>query len=164
MPFTPFHLGPALFFGLLLFRFLSFPAFVVANVIVDVEPFLVLFFGHERYPLHGFFHSLLGGAILGALVAVGIYFLQGWLNKILAWFRVQQKSSFTKILYTSLLGVFFHIFLDSFLYGEMNIFYPLLGNSFLNVVGVGVVYDFCSVSFIFGLILYGYRLIVSTRK
>jgi len=162
MPFTPFHLGPALFFGLLLFRYLSFPVFLVANVIVDIEPFLVLFLG-LHYPLHGFFHSLLGGTILGAVVAVGIYFMRDWLNKILVVFRVQQKSSFTKILYTSILGVYFHIFLDSFLYDEMNLFYPILGNPLFNIVRSSIVYEFCTVSLIFGLILYVYRFIVSTR-
>ena len=51
MPFTPYHLGPGLFFGLLLFRYLDFPAFLIANIVVDVEPFLVLAFG-----LHQFLH------------------------------------------------------------------------------------------------------------
>ncbi len=138
MPFTPFHLGPALLFGLLLFSYLNFPAFLVGNVIVDIEPFLVLSMG-LRYPLHGFFHTYLGGTIIGIATGVGIYFLRNWLNKILAEFKVQQESSFAKILYTSLLGVYFHIFLDSFLYEEMKPFYPLTSNPFLNAVGFGAV-------------------------
>jgi membrane-bound metal-dependent hydrolase YbcI (DUF457 family) len=160
MPLTPFHLGPALFFGLLLFRYLNFPAFLVANVIVDIEPFFVLFLGLQ-YPLHGFFHSFLGGTVLGVVTAVGIYLLRDWSNKILAMFKVQQKSSFTQIFYTSVLGVHLHIFLDSFLYSEMNPFYPLAGNPLLNVVGFSAVYEFCAVSFIFGLILYVYKLMTS---
>ncbi|NOQ38614.1 hypothetical protein GQ472_07065, partial [archaeon] len=63
MPFTPFHLGPALFLGLVFFRYLNLPAFLIANVIVDVEPFVVLLFGLD-YPLHGFFHSFLGGSLI----------------------------------------------------------------------------------------------------
>jgi len=51
MPFTPFHLGPALGLGLPLRRYVYVPTFILANVIVDVEPFLVLFLG-LRYPLH----------------------------------------------------------------------------------------------------------------
>jgi len=160
MPFTPFHLGPALIFSLLLFRYLNFPAFLVGNVIVDIEPFLVLFLG-LRYPLHGFFHSYLGGTIMGIATGVGIYFMRNWLNKVLAKFKVQQESSFAKILYTSLFGVYFHIFLDSFLYGEMKPFFPLTDNPFLNIVGSGVVYEFCRVSLIFGLILYIYKFMFS---
>ncbi len=41
MPLTPFHLGPDLFFGLLFFSYVDFPTFLVANVIVDIEPILV---------------------------------------------------------------------------------------------------------------------------
>jgi hypothetical protein len=63
MPFTPYHLGPALFLGLLFLRFIDFPTFLIASVIMDVEPFLVLFF-NLNYPLHGFFHSLLGGTLV----------------------------------------------------------------------------------------------------
>jgi len=42
MPFTPYHLGPGLFVGLLFLGFIDFPTFLVASVIVDMEPFLVL--------------------------------------------------------------------------------------------------------------------------
>ena len=63
MPVTPLHLGPSLWIGLILFKFLDFMSFLLASVIVDVEPFLVMFFG-LRYPLHGFFHSFVGGSIV----------------------------------------------------------------------------------------------------
>ena len=62
MPLTPFHLGPALFLGLIFFRFVNLPSFLAANVVVDLEPFFVLLFGLD-YPLHGFFHSFLGGSL-----------------------------------------------------------------------------------------------------
>ncbi|MCX8170580.1 MAG: hypothetical protein N3E47_01215 [Candidatus Bathyarchaeota archaeon] len=55
MPFTLFHLGPALGLGLPLRRRLHVPTLVLANVIVDLEPFFVLFLGLD-YPLHGYFH------------------------------------------------------------------------------------------------------------
>ena len=42
MPLTPFHLGPGLLFGLLLFRYIDFPTSLIASVIVDVEPILAL--------------------------------------------------------------------------------------------------------------------------
>ena len=60
MPFTPFHLGPALFLGLLLFRLVDLPTFLAANVILDLEPLAVLLLDLD-YPLHGLFHSFLGG-------------------------------------------------------------------------------------------------------
>ena len=51
MPFTPYHLGPGLFVGLLFLSFIDFPTFLVASVIVDVEPFMVLAL-NLNYPLH----------------------------------------------------------------------------------------------------------------
>jgi len=59
MPFTLFHLGP----GLLLLTYVDFPTFLVASVIVDIEPFLVLTLD-LNYPLHGFLHPFLGGEVL----------------------------------------------------------------------------------------------------
>ncbi|MFW9990322.1 MAG: hypothetical protein ACFFC3_16900, partial [Candidatus Odinarchaeota archaeon] len=63
MPFTPYHLGPGLFIGLLFLSFIDFPTFLIASVIVDIEPFFVLYFNLD-YPYHGFFHSFLGGTII----------------------------------------------------------------------------------------------------
>jgi len=159
MPFTPFHLGPALLIGLLLFSHLDFVSFMVSSVVVGVEPLWIVVF-RLHIPLHGFFHTYLGATILGTLTAVGVYFLRSWLSKVLEWFKIKQRSSFKKILYTSLFGVYFHIFLDSFLYAEMEPFYPLPGNPFLGVVGLGAIYEFCTISFILGSILYIYKFIV----
>jgi hypothetical protein len=92
MPFTPFHLGPALLLGLLLLRFIDFPTFLIANVIVDVEPLLVLVFGLD-YPLHGFFHSFLGGAIVALVLTLVINRIRETVSPLLAFFRLEQRSS-----------------------------------------------------------------------
>lgn len=44
MPLTPFHLGPALLLGLIFLRYVDFPTFLVANVIVDIEPMFIMLF------------------------------------------------------------------------------------------------------------------------
>jgi len=155
MPFTPFHLGPALLIGLLFFPFLDLVSLLVSSVIVDVEP-LYLMTQHAPY-LHGFFHSYIGGTIIGILVATGMYPIRSWLQKIIALFGILQRSSFHRILFTSILGAYSHILLDSFLYGEMKPFYPWDFNPFLNAVSALSIYGFCSISFILGLIIYAYR-------
>ena len=159
MPFTPFHLGSALLIGLLLLSYVDFATIMISSVIVDLEPLCIVVF-RLQMPLHGFFHTYLGGTFLVILTAVAVYLLKGYLSKILACFRIQQSSSFKNILYTSLFGVYFHILLDSFLYGEMNPFYPLTGNPFLGVLSSAAVYEFCTVSFIAGFILYIYKFIL----
>jgi len=92
MPFTPFHLGPALFFGLLLFSAVHLPTFMVANVIVDIEPLLVLVFKLD-YPLHGFFHSLLGGSIIAVVLSCAMVKVDKRIQKMMRFFKLKQKYS-----------------------------------------------------------------------
>lgn len=59
MPFTPFHFGPGILLGLLLLRYLDFPTFVAANVMIDWRAALV-FLDLMDGPLHGWVHTYLG--------------------------------------------------------------------------------------------------------
>ena len=158
MPFTPFHLGPALLFGLVLSVAFDLPTLLMASVILDLEPFYVVYFHVSGYLLHGFFHSYLVSSILAALMAVIAYSLRDLLNRIMVTFQISQKSSFKKTLFTSFVGVYFHVFLDSFLYEEMMPFYPLQSHPFVNVASAygryTVIYGFCSITFVLGAILY----------
>lgn len=156
MPFTPFHIGPTLLIGLFLFSSLDLFSFLLASVIVDLEPFYLMT-QHVSY-LHGFLHSYLGASILVIPLAIGVFSMRVWLEKILKLFRIEQKSSFQKILFSSLLGAYSHVFLDSFLYAEMTPFYPLEPNPFLNVVSSSTVYGLCGISFLLGIIVYLNRL------
>ena len=166
MPFTPFHLGPALLFGLALSAVFDLPTLLLASVIPDVEPFCVMYFHVQGYPLHGFFHSYLGASILAIAIALLIYPLRDWVNRIMSIFRVSQKSSFRKILFTSFVGVYSHVFLDSFLYGEMMPFYPLEVNPFYTLFVAypvyTIIYGFCTVTGLFGIVLYAY--LIGKRK
>ncbi|MGF3572534.1 MAG: metal-dependent hydrolase [Candidatus Bathyarchaeia archaeon] len=162
MPFTPFHLGPALFFGLALLSIFDLPTFLIASVIPYIEPFCVIYFHVYGYPLHGFFHSYLGASFLAFLAALIVYPFRDMLKYVMEAFRIsQQKASFKKLLFTSFVGVYFHVFLDSFLYGEMMLFYPLHGNPFVNVLdfwgSYSLVYGFCGLSFLSGVFVYIFR-------
>lgn len=156
VPFTPFHLGPALLSGWAFSSIFDLLTLLIASVIPDVEPFSVLVFDLSG-PSHGFFHSYVGSSILAVLVAVVVYLLRDTLAKILLKFRVSQKSSFKKILFTSFSGVYSHVFLDSLLHRQMNPLYPLQGNPFVGLIpnsAYGAIYGFCSISFILGIVLY----------
>ena len=157
MPFTPYHWGPALFIGLLLFPILDVPSFLISSVAVDIEPVYLMFQGSPY--LHGFFHSYLGASIIGVLVALIVYALRNVLYAILAAFRLPQKSSFKKVLFTSLFGVYFHVFLDSFLYTDIRPFYPLEANPLYGVIQSRAIYQFCGISFLLGLLPYIYRVV-----
>ena len=66
MPFTPYHFGPSGFVGLVFRKWIDMPVFVLANVIVDVEVLAVGLFG-LGWPIHRYCHTLLIGAVVGAL-------------------------------------------------------------------------------------------------
>lgn len=157
MPFTPFHLGPALFFGLLLLKVLDLPTFLVASIIVDLEPFFVISLGLD-YPLHGFFHTFLGGTIAALALALVMYWLNGLTGRLMKSFRLGQESSPGMVLAASLLGVYTHILLDAPLYTDIRPFYPLDVNPLLFTGISAHVYAFCALLFLAGIALYFVRL------
>ena len=146
MPFTLYHLGPASLIGLLFFGIFDFPALLLASVVIDIEPLSVLAFDLD-YPMHGFFHSFLGGAIVAVFVSILVYFLRKDIRALMKPFKLEQSSSFKKIFWTSLFGVYFHIMLDSPLYGDMKPFYPFVGNPFYGLFSSGQIYLFSGMSF-----------------
>ncbi|KKL55839.1 hypothetical protein LCGC14_2251410, partial [marine sediment metagenome] len=129
MPFTPYHFGPGLFIGLLFLSFLDFPTFLIASVIVDIEPFTVLIF-NSNYPLHGLFHSFLGGTIVAPILALIMTKIREKFTPILSFFKIEQEISPIKIFVASLLGIYIHILLDSPIYTDIRPFFPFDFNPF----------------------------------
>jgi membrane-bound metal-dependent hydrolase YbcI (DUF457 family) len=166
VPFTPFHWGPALLFGLVFSSVFDLSTLLIASVIPDLEPLCVYLF-RLRGELHGFFHSYLGSSSLAILVALLAYLFRNLLEKIMK-FQVSQESSFKKILFTSFVGVYSHVLLDSFLYGEMAPFYPLKGNPLVGTTSLyatyTLVYGFCSVCFVLGILLYFTKIRQGSRR
>jgi len=158
MPFTPFHLGPGLLVGLLFLHYLDFPTFLVANVILDMEPMLVLFF-HLDVPLHGFFHSFLGGTVVAVLLTAVMSPTRAILSPLLSFFKIKQNTSFRKILVASLSGIYLHILFDSGMHRDIRPFYPLDVNPFLSsstLIGLDMTM-MCIWCFLGGLLVYAIR-------
>jgi len=165
MPFTPYHLGPGLFVGLLLLSFIDFPTFLVASVIVDLEPFLVLTL-NLNYPLHGFFHSFLGGTLLALPLALVMYRIRDKISPLLSFFKLEQKVSFKSVLAAALSGIYIHILLDSRGYTDIQPFYPSNYNPLLTTgIFAGLdAYIYCIWSFFGAAIIYVIRLVLIWRK
>jgi membrane-bound metal-dependent hydrolase YbcI (DUF457 family) len=160
MPFTPFHLGPALLSGFILLGYLDLPTFIVASVLVDLEPLAVLVFGLPG-PLHGFFHSLLGASVAAALLAWIMLRVKGFLEPIYVFLRLEGDRRPRKFLVAALLGTWTHVLLDTPLYGHMRPFYPFGGNPLFGVdlyLGLGA-YRFCLLSGVAGVALFVSRYI-----
>ena len=158
MPFTPFHIGPSAWMGLLLFKILDFPSLLIASIIVDIEPVCVLVF-NLNYPMHGFFHSFLGSSIIAVLNAILMHSLRDSVKELMRAFKLEQDSSFKKILWTSFFGVYFHILLDSPLYNDIKPFYPSNDNPFYGIFSSQQIYHFCTFSFLIAIIFYSFRLL-----
>ncbi|MFX1501534.1 MAG: hydrolase [Promethearchaeota archaeon] len=165
MPFTPYHLGPGLFLGILFLNLIDFPTFLIASVIVDIEPFLVMYFNLD-YPLHGFFHSFLGGTIIALILSVVMTQIRKYLTPIMSFLKIEQKISFKRILIASLLGIYIHILLDSPLYTDIRPFFPFNFNPFYsdsNLTGVIITW-ICIWCLLGAIALYTIRLIIFQVK
>jgi len=110
MPFTPFHLGPALLTSFLFFQLLDLPSLLITSVTPDIEGLYIILFT-PSVPHHGLIHTYLIASILALILALVLYSLKGVTGKMMEKMGLFQLSSFPKILYTSILGTYSHIFL-----------------------------------------------------
>lgn len=109
MPLTPLHLAAGLPFR----KRISLKAFILTNILIDLEPGAIMFFGMGSlgYPLHQWFHTLGGATALILITLVcGIPY------------RGQSKPW----LYGSLLGGYSHIALDALVHPDVHPFSPWL--------------------------------------
>ncbi len=155
MPFTPFHLGPALGLGLPFRKYVHAPTFIVANVIVDVEPFLVLFLG-LRYPLHGYLHTFLLAFFVGLALGYVMFLLERVLHPLYKMFLLKADDDLKprSFMVAGVLGTMFHVLLDSPLYTDIRPFYPITANPLLNPTLTQEVYSLCVWMGIFGIVYY----------
>lgn len=134
MPFTPFHLGPALGFGLPLRKYLHVPTFLVANVLVDVEPILVLLlqlvYPQFDYPLHGYLHSFILASILGLALGYVMFLLESPLQPLYRTFLLESDGTpkLKSFIIAGVFGTMLHVLLDAPLYYEIRPFYPSSAN------------------------------------
>ncbi|MFA4663252.1 hypothetical protein QDY65_08540 [Pyrococcus kukulkanii] len=146
MPFTPFHLGPALLLSYLI-PYLDVWTFLIANVIVDFEPFLVLSFNLDLkygYPVHGFFHTYVGGGIVALILAHAMAFI----------YKITGRNyDMERLRITALSGVFLHITLDSIMHPDVKPFFPFGFSPLYGATYEFNIYMFCAFSFLAWLIL-----------
>jgi hypothetical protein len=115
MPFTPFHFGPAILIGLLALKYLDFPTFVAANLIVDWRAALV-FLGLWPFggPLHSWPSTYLGALFFGLSLAATMIYIRPHLQNALEQMKIKQSFSRMKIFASAVPGVVVHVTLDAF--------------------------------------------------
>lgn len=154
MPFTPFHLGPVLLLGVLLYRWVDLPTLLVSSVIIDVRAALVVF-GPLKPPVHGILTTVAGGTVIAVLVTAVVSSLPDSIDRLLGRVRLTDGVSRGAIFTGSVLGVSSHVALDSILYTDARPFYPVAWNPFF-VDGVKFipVYAGCTLAGILGIVAF----------
>ena len=165
MPFTPYHFGLALALGLPLRRYLHAPTFIIASVILDVEPLLVLTLG-LNYPLHGYMHTLIVALAVGALLGYVMFRLEGSFVSLYKQLLLETdaKIGLRSFMATGALGTVVHVLLDSPLYDDILPFYPLAVNPVYNPALSLEIYSVCVWMGAIGLIYYAALVGLSVYK
>jgi len=155
MPFTPFHLGVGLGLGLPLRKHLHAPTFILANVIVDVEPLLVFLFG-LRYPLHGYLHTFLLALPMGLALGCVMHLLERFLHPLykMLLLEADDNLSLRTFIIAGVSGTGLHILLDAPLYDDIKPLYPIAANPFYNSSITPEIYSLCVWIGAFGITYY----------
>jgi hypothetical protein len=156
MPITPFHIGPHSCVALPLNRYIDIPIFIGANVIIDVEPLLVLLFKFN-YPLHGYCHTFLIGGLLGLIWAICAYPFRQLISQFMLSLRLPYYSTFAKMVISGVLGAWMHVLFDAPLYFDIKPFYPLAANPMFGIISVKAAYSICTLCFLPALVIYYFR-------
>ncbi|MCX7977023.1 MAG: hypothetical protein N2646_08105 [Bellilinea sp.] len=119
MPVTPFHFGAGLAAKAALPARFGLLAFCAANVLIDIEP--LYYAMTHKYPLHRFFHTLIGATIL-ALITITLFTIIAWLLKKwrLKFNWLNNEFHPTSIWLGTLSGAYSHILLDSLVHEDMH--------------------------------------------
>ena len=165
MPFTPFHLGPAVFLGFPMRKYLHAPTFILANVIVDVEPALVLMLG-LNYRVHGYLHTFLFAMFTGLLLGYGMWLVERFYRPFFQRIHLEEGDplKLRSFLFAGVLGTWLHVLLDSPLYTDIRPFYPVSLNPLYAPALNSVIYNLCVWLGIMGLAYYAGSLILITYR
>jgi membrane-bound metal-dependent hydrolase YbcI (DUF457 family) len=149
-------LGPALAIGFPLRKYIHAPTFILANVIVDVEPLLALFFRLD-YPLHGYLHTFVLAFFLGIGLSLVMFFFEKYLQSIYKLFLLETDSNprIGAFIVAGVFGAMLHVLLDAPLYSDIQPFYPLTtANPMLGAVSSSQVYAGTIWAGVFGIVFY----------
>lgn len=153
MPITPFHFGPGAAIHALAPRQVSFLAFCAANVLIDIEP--LYFMLTHQYPVHRFFHTLIGAlliAILTIALFMGARAFAGryWLPNLFKW----RELGVFAVTIGAILGSYSHIVLDSLMHSDITPLAPFSdANPLLKLVALNTLHLGCVAAGVVGVVI-----------
>ncbi|MBC3872950.1 metal-dependent hydrolase [Undibacterium flavidum] len=144
MPITPFHFGPGAAIQALFPQKISFIAFALSNVLLDLEPAYYMLSG--QFPVHRFFHSFLGSSFfipIVVLIFIGLRKVQKrktWIPDFYEW----SKLSIEQVSLGAVIGVYSHIVLDGIMHSDVQPFAPFVAmNPFLHLLSLNILHWLC---------------------
>lgn len=165
MPFTLFHLGPALCLGIPLRKYIHVPTFILANVILDIEPLLVLLL-RLHYPLHGYFHTFIAAIGVGIAFGLVMFLLERPLHPLYRKLLLEPEKTFKKsqLIIAGALGAMLHVLFDAPLYYDIKPFYPLTTNPLYGWASSSEIYLLSALMGVLGIIFYSLLIVGHMRK
>jgi len=153
MPITPFHFGPGIAVHAMAPKRISFLAFCLSNIFIDVEP--LYFIVVRQPPLHRFFHTYLGASLI-VMLTIGVFVVA---QKLTSHFSVPNLFQWRNIKLTSvamgaILGSYSHILLDSFMHSDITPLAPFSeSNLLLGLITLADLHSGCIVSGVVGVVI-----------
>jgi hypothetical protein len=155
MPFTPFHFGPGLVLKASAPRRFWLSAFVLVQVVIDVEVLVAL--RHGERPLHREMHTYLGGTLAGVVCGGAVYIAarawRRWRGGVDA--KLLPRGSLLHAIWGGVIGAVTHVWLDSLMHADMHPWRPFTdGNGMLGLIAVGPLHVLCAAAGFFGLLFW----------
>jgi len=157
MPFTPFHFSVHACVAFPLLRKINFPVFILINVILDIEPLLVILFNFD-YPVHGYAHTFLGATFLGFLWGLIGNSFDSLGKTIMKNLKLKHYSGLKSCLISGITGGWLHVLFDAPLYTDIKPFFPALNNPLYGLIDIPVMYVLCTLLFVPAYILYALKI------
>lgn len=152
MPFTPFHMGPALAIKAVAGPRFSVLSFGVAQVAMDLEPLIGMLRGAKV--LHGPSHTYWAACVIAAIVTVVAPplcqpILRRW-NRELAhygwtWLQAPPAWSTSAVAAGALVGTLSHVALDSLMHADIRPWAPWSqDNGLLGLLSIPALHGWCT--------------------
>ena len=141
MPFTPFHLEPALAVKAAAPRYFSFLTFGLTQVVIDSEAaFYILTSG---WPVHRLLHTYLGATLVAVITVVLVERAIRLWNRLAATdrgriLRIEPRIPLVAAVSGALTGGYSHVLLDSIMHSDVRPFAPWSdANALLHLTSAG---------------------------
>lgn len=119
MPFTPYHFGAGALAKAIAPKHLSFTAFAVSNVLIDVEPLVRMLGLLDDTILHGPTHTFPGAVVIAALTLPAVRLWDRSATALRLNGLRPPSVPIWMVLTSALVGTVSHVILDSMMHADM---------------------------------------------